>query len=71
MLHQTTEVSSTANSDQVMKTWRETALELVCDSLVQLFYTPSANDGGNGLGLTLLNVVTTETNTWNFLKENP
>jgi hypothetical protein len=34
---QTIEVSSTANSDQVMKSWRETALELVCDSLVQPF----------------------------------
>ena len=34
---QTTEVFSTANSDQVMKTLRETALELVCDSPVQPF----------------------------------
>jgi len=33
----TTEASSIANSDQVMKTWRETAPELVCDSLAQPF----------------------------------
>lgn len=34
---QTTEVSSTANSDQAMKTRRQTARKLVCDSLVQPF----------------------------------
>lgn len=32
-----TEASSIANSDQVMRTWRETAPEPVCDSLAQPF----------------------------------